>query len=191
MNLHSKRIIEVCLLLILCIISGTRYNLGGTDYYLYKTVYDGLPGIVDFLKQYNSIREHYQTFGWEKGYLLLNSLAKSIGLSFYGFTLLHAIFFYSCLYIGIRSYTKNFSLILVVFLYKMFFYETFIAMRQSITIALFFVSLKHIENRNFVRYYLITLIAVFVHRGAFILFFLYYMLNLRLTYSRFICTTVP
>lgn len=190
LSLRSKHLIEICLLLVLCVISGTRYNLGGTDYYLYKTVYDGLPGVVEFFKYIDVIRERYQTFGWEKGYLLLNSLAKSLGLSFYGFTLLHAFFFYFCLYVGLRRYTENFSLLLVVFLYKLFFYETFIAMRQSITIALFFISLKHIENRNVVRYYFIALVALFIHRGAFILFFLYYILNLKLTYSRFIWLNV-
>lgn len=191
---NKKRIFELLFLIILCLISGTRYKLGGTDYFLYELVYDNLPGISDFLSHPDQLRTNYLTFGWEWGYLFLNSLSKSCGFSFYGFTFIHSVLFYSCMYIGLKRYIPNFNLLLVIFLYKLFFYETFVAMRQSLTIAIFFISLKYIEEKKPLKYYLLSVLAFTIHHGAALLFLAYFVNMLKLSKKKLIllnCIFIP
>ena len=177
-NEKEKRIFEISVLLLLCIISGTRYNLGGTDYFVYKKAYSVVPMIRDF--NFENIQNVYGTFGMEKCYLFLNSLVKSMGLNFYGFTLLHSVIFYSCMYIGLKRYTKNFNYFLVVFLYKMFFYDTFISMRQSISMAIFFIAVQFIEKRKPIKYFALCILAFLFHNSAIILFPLYFINRIKI-----------
>ena len=102
---NEKKIVEIVTLISLCLISGTRYNLGGTDYFVYERIFNVVPNIQNF--NFDTVHDIYGTFGAEKGYLYLNSIIKSIGLNFFGFTLLHSIFFYFSLYKGLKKYTVN------------------------------------------------------------------------------------
>ncbi|AQU80219.1 hypothetical protein AJGP001_13460 [Planococcus faecalis] len=147
-KMNHKKIFEITSLIILCLISGTRYYLGGSDYYIYETVFNGLPTLKDFIINFAHIHNYYPTYGFESGYLFINSLIKTLGLNFFGFTLINSIFFYTCLYIGFKKYSFNFNLLIIVFLYKVFFYNTFISMRQSITLAIFFLAIKYIEEKK-------------------------------------------
>lgn len=182
-NEKEKRIFEISVLLLLCIISGTRYNLGGTDYFVYKKAYGAVPMIRDF--NFANIQNVDGTFEMEKGYLFLNSLVKTMGLNFYGFTLIHSMIFYLCMYIGLKRYTKNFNYFLVVFLYKMFFYDTFISMRQSISIAIFFIAVQFIEKRKPIKYFALCILAFLFHNSAIILFPLYIYNKIKISKKTF------
>lgn len=187
-----KRKFEIITLVLLCIISGTRYYLGGTDYYVYKTIFDVVPVLSDF--DFETIHSIYGTFEAEKGYLFFCSVFKTIGFNFFGFTLIHSIIFYTCIYIGLKKYNKNFNLLIIVFLYKMFFYDTFISLRQSITIGIFFVSLRFIENKRIIPYLICCALAVTFHNGAYILFLIYFINRYKLTKKKIIilnCIFIP
>ena len=187
-NEKEKRIFEISILIFLCIISGTRYNLGGTDYFVYKTVYDVVPTINEF--NFESVQNINGTFGMEKGYLLYNSIIKTLGFSFYGFTLINSIIFYTCLYIGLKRYIKNFNFFLISFLYKMFFYDTFISMRQSVSMVIFFIALQFIEKKKPVKYWMLCTIALFFHNSAIILFPLYFIRNFKISKKTFMIINI-
>ena len=81
-----------------------------------------------------------------------------------------------------------------IFLYKMFFYDTFISLRQSITIAIFFISLRFIENKKLIPYFLCCLLATTFHNGALLLFAIYGVSKIKLTKKRLIilnCIFIP
>lgn len=63
---------------------------------------------------------------------------------------------------------------LALFMYKLMFYNTFISIRQGMTLAVFCYALKYIVNKKPVRYMLCCLVAFYIHRGAIILFPLYF-----------------
>lgn len=183
-NLLNKRdsiYFEVPLLFTISIISGTRYYLGGTDYYIYKAVYDNLPSIPELVSNFDYLHSYYKTFGFETGYLVFNSFFKTIGLNFHGFTLAHSLIFFTLLYIGLKKYTLNFNLLIIVFLYKMFFYNTFISMRQSITIVIFFVAIQYIIKKQPWKYFTLCLIALALHNAALIMFPLYFLNKINIT----------
>lgn len=163
---------EWLIIVILCLISGTRYRLGGTDWDIYEETYNAVPLLSNFFREYRS-GELLSYYGFEKGYLFVNSLCKTIGLDYYGFTLVHAVIFYACMYMGLRRYVSNFNFFIFIFLYKLFFYNTFISMRQSLTIAVFFASLHLIEEKKPIRYWLCTVPLILLHNGALLLPFLY------------------
>jgi len=179
---EQRKYLEFFTLFILCITSGTRYELGGTDYFIYETTYNSMPALHQFFSQLEALN----VFSFEIGYLFVNSLFKTLGISFYGFTLIHSFVFYFCLYYGLKRYTHYFGLLIIVFLYKLFFYNTFISMRQSITIALFFVLLRFIEEEKPIKYYIGTLFAVLFHNGAYLLLLLYFVNKVKISRKRII-----
>lgn len=194
LKLKDKNRLAITTIVILFFVSGTRYHLGGTDYELYYLVYNNVPSLGGFFENFSSLDELYYTFGWEKGYLLWNSFIKTLGFNFYGFTLIEAAVFYLCLYIGFNRYSLNFNLLIIIFLYKIFFYNTFISMRQSISIAIFFIAMHYIQDRKFIKYYFLTAVALMFHNASLILFLLYPIARVKLTKKLLIifnCIFIP
>lgn len=176
-----QRIINIMIILSLVFISGTRYYLGGSDYYVYNNVFNSIPLLPEFFRDYNKLDDLYLTYGMENGYLFLNSLIKTLGFNFFGFTLFHSIFFYTLFFKAVHRYTDRVGLLLTVFIYKLFFYNTFISMRQSLTIAIFLYSLKYIEKRNPIKYFLACFICLQVHTASIILFPIYFINRIKLS----------
>lgn len=183
---NQKKIFEIVILIMLCVISGTRYYMGGSDYGIYKIVFDNIPNLEGFVNNFTNLHENYRTFGFENGYLFYNSLIKTLGFNFFGFTLINSIIFYVCLYKGLEKYTFNFNFVIIVFLYKLFFYNTFISMRQSITMAIFFIALKYIEEKKPLKYFMLIALASLFHNAALILFPVYFINKLEITRKKLI-----
>ncbi|WP_353095827.1 EpsG family protein [Tissierella praeacuta] len=180
-NKKIARILNKFLVFLLIFFSGTRYYLGGEDYYIYSAAFNSIPKIPEFISNFNNIHELYYVFGFEKGYLFLNSLIKTIGFNFQGFTLIHSILFYVILFKALSRYNNKNGLIIVIFLYKMFFYNTFISLRQSLTIALFLYSIKYIEEKKVIKYFTCCFVSLQIHSASIILFPLYFLNKLKLS----------
>lgn len=178
--------IEIFTIFVLIVVSGTRLNIGGTDYFVYKSVFYSLPKITLFLKDFTEINSKYLTYNFEIGYLFLNSIVKTMNINFYGYTLIHSIIFYLSLYFGLRKYITNYNFFLIVFIYKLFFYNTFISMRQSITLAIFILSLTFLEKRRFIPYFTICIFASIFHTAALVLIPIYFITYLRVDRNIFI-----
>lgn len=167
----------IIILLFACI-SGFRYNLGGTDYDYYRYVYDLVNGEHNLLKTltYSQYEVGYTTFV----YLCANVLH----LSYEGSLVVEAFIFYILMYVGLKKYIPNWGIFLMFFMYKMFFYVTFVAMRQAFTVAGFFVIMRYLEERKPLKYYAsLALVATF-HYGALLLFVLYPLFGLKIKKER-------
>lgn len=173
--------IELSTLLILIIFSGTRLGIGGFDYFVYQDVYN----IIPMLDKFTSAPIP-GTFGMEQGYLLLNSAAKTFGLSFHGFTLLMSAVFYIGFYAALKPYFANFSFVLIVFLYKLLFYNTFISMRQPIAIIIFFFALKFLIDKKPVKYLTLIALGGLFHMSILFLAPLYLLNFFKFTRNKFI-----
>ena len=181
---NKSFVVSLMLVMLMCV-SGFRY-IGGSDLALYEHGYNQVPNLfssdfVDFIGTADS-------FFWEPGYLVFISFLKTIvGLSFYGYLLIDAVFFYVLLYVGYRKYTIHWGILLMFFLYKLFFYETFVAMRQQMSLCLFFLIMHLVEERKPLKYYLLlTFVVLPMHFGAAILFLVYFLNRIKLTKSRFL-----
>jgi len=181
----QKKYLAIMILIILCILSGTRYNMGGSDYYIYQDIFEGSPILSEF--SLVNIQDSWLIKNYEFGYIFFNSVIKSIGFTFYGFTLVHSVLFYLCMYYGLKRYINDYYIFILFFLYKLFFYNTFISMRQSITIAFFFYAVHLIEERKTVKYFVLCSIAATIHNGAWILFLVYFINRISLTKQKVFC----
>lgn len=182
---RTQRRINIAIIFLLALIAGVR-NVGGTDFNIYRKIYDSAPKLKDFFGQYAKLDDLYVTFGVERGYLFANSFFKTLNLSFYGFIFLQSMFIMFAVYFGTRKYTNNYSIVILVLLYKFYFYNVFISLRQPITMALFFLMIKNIEERNWKRYFLFCLISYSFHTAALILFAVYFINRIRLTKNKII-----
>lgn len=181
---QKKKIATIVLLGILFFMSGTRLELAGSDYYIYKTGYEAVPNLfgIRHIREATVGINLVDIFEW--GFLFFWSVLKTFRLSFYGFLVVEAAIWYLCMYYGLKKYITDWTIAIPIFLYKLFAYNTFISMRQSLTIALFFVAIRLIEERKVVWYYIICIIALSIHNGAIIMFPLYPLFQIELNKQR-------
>lgn len=169
-------LIAICLIF-LTLVSGTRL-VGGLDFLTYEYHYYALPTFPEVLNP--SLRNN----NYEIGYTYIAAFFKTLGFSFYGFCLIHAAFFYFCIWKGLKRYTSHFGIVILVFLYKLFFYNTMISMRQSITVACFLLMVPLIEEKKYIKYYIAAYFVSYIHNGAYLLFAIYPLVYIALTRKR-------
>lgn len=177
---NDQRIVCLVAIAALAIIAGMR-NVGGTDYNIYRAIYNNVPTLGDFFKYYENLDDRYVTFGVERAYLFGNSFFKTLHFSYYGYIFVQATFIIFTTYFALRKYTREFMLVVMVFLYKFYFYNTFISLRQPITIALFFIMIHLMEKRRILPYMLVALLAFNFHTAAIVLFPLYFLNRVKVT----------
>lgn len=175
----NKDVRIVCLLLFfLACVVGFRYELGGTDYEYYEYFYHKISGYKDFLAALADSE-------YEVGYTSFVYLCSNVfHLSYNGSLLVEAFIFYFLMYIGLKRYVPNWGIFLMLFLYKMFFYVTFVAMRQSMTVAGFFLIMRYLDERKVIKYYASLILVSTFHYGAILLFVLYPIFGLKITKNR-------
>ena len=52
----------------------------------------------------------------------------------------------------------------------MFFYNTFVSLRQPLSILIFWFSIDLLRDKKYIKYFIMCVIAFFFHRGSIILF---------------------
>ncbi len=170
---------KVCFVLfILACVVGFRYELGGTDYDYYGYFYRKISGYNDY---FTALADSEYEIGYTTFVYLCSNF---LHLSFNGSLLLEAFIFYILMYVGLKRYIPNWGILFMLFLYKMFFYVTFVAMRQSMTVAGFFLILKYLEERKILKYYASLMLVSSFHYGALLLFVLYPIFSLKITKKR-------
>lgn len=175
-----QKIVNIITVCILILVAGMR-NVGGTDYNVYRISYNNTPKLWDFFRYFSSIDDRYAVFGMERGYLFLNSFCKTVGLSYYGFIFIHSVAVIGIIYVVTREYTDNFTLVIFIVLYKMFFYDFFVSIRQTTTIAVFMIMMKDIEKQNWKRYYILWFLCYLTHNSSMMLAVVYFIGRLKLS----------
>ncbi|OUP72882.1 hypothetical protein B5F09_12120 [Erysipelatoclostridium sp. An173] len=175
MNKRDSKIIKALVILLLVFISGTRYYMGGSDVYVYEAAYNSVPSPSIVLNYFFTGVNNGVNTSWEVGFLLLCSIIKSFGFSYFGFILIWTIIFYTLMVKGLNEFVPSWSIFFAVFMYKLMFYDTFISIRQGLTIAMFCYMLKYIRDRKWYIYFPLCYIALLEHNGAVFLFPLYFV----------------
>lgn len=169
----QKKYIVFFVFLLLVLLSGTRYYMGGTDVYAYENVFNNVSNISVVIKYILTGVNEGVNVNYEPGFLLLNSIIKSLGFNYFGFTLIIAFIFYFLMYKGLKPFVKEWSIVIAIFMYKLMFYNTFISIRQGLTIAIFFYSIQYIVNKRPIQYFLLCFISFYIHRASLFLFPMY------------------
>ncbi|MGL5798192.1 MAG: EpsG family protein [Cetobacterium sp.] len=151
----------------LTLYTGTRLNVGGYDYHVYKYFY--------------SLQYFQNPYGYEHFFVLLRDFFKFIGLSYNFFLLLLSFIFNFVIYKLLTKYSKNPTLSFLIYLSTFYYWHNFTIIRNFIAILLFWLSLKYILERKLIVFIIITTIACFFHKTAIILYPFYFLLNHKFT----------
>lgn len=176
----TQRTLNIITIMLLAVVAGLR-NVGGSDFNVYRNIYNNIPTLGGFFRDYEVLDDKYMTLGVERLYLFFNSLFKTCGISYYGFIFAHSLFIVFVTYYALRRYTCEFTIVIFIFLYKFYFYNVFISLRQPITMAIFFIMLRYMEKRDWKRYFLLAIICFMFHTAALVLFPLYFLNRLKLS----------
>lgn len=171
----NKKIVKIFVIGLLIFLSGTRYYMGGNDVYVYEGTFNNVATVGNVLKYIftgvgEGVNENY-----EAGFLLLCSVIKALGFNYFGFILIWTILFYTLMIKGLEEFVPDWSIFFAFFMYKIMFYNTFISIRQGLTMAIFCFALKYLRDRKWYIYFPLAIWAFLEHRGAMVMFPLYFI----------------
>lgn len=183
-----KNVFAILVIILLALLSGTRYHLGGYDYSNYEYMFQLAPTLNN-LNLISYVQEN-GLIGSDVGWTLINSITKSMGFNFYGLTVFVAIFFWFTLYFVLKKYMTNINIFFVIAMYKYLLDVSFIYMRQSVAVAIFILSLRYILKKKIIPYMLLVVFAATVHFSAVILIPIYWINRIKITKKRLFWYTV-
>jgi len=180
---------NILVVAVLIYFAGFR-NMGGTDFNVYYRIFSASPYFSEFFDKYDTLQDNYYLYGADQGYIFINSVVKSMGFTYFGYNFIHSLFCIGMMYFCTRKYTNNYSIVIMIVLYKMFFYDFCISLRQTITIALFFCMLTDIENKRPIRYFALCVLCYWIHAAAIILFVVYFIGYVKLSRKKIVLLNV-
>jgi len=151
--------------------------------------YSLFPDLDNYIEYFNGILNPSMIISIEVGWYWLNKMLYIISGNY--FTL-----FFTISLVIVISYIitiKRYSALawLSVFLYlTTLFYNSLFILRQHIAIAICLLSIPYILNRNPVKYFLITLLAVSFHYSAFIWIVVYFIYPMKIDIKYYIIISV-
>lgn len=133
----------------------------GPDITLYVSVYDNISPISDIegVVSYNDY--------FEPAFLILSSLFKTIGVSFWLFTAFISSFLFFSLFkvFSLIKYKRTFALMLYVILdFNLITFE----LRQSIAVSFYLLMVLNIGNKRFFKAMICCLMSILMHKSSFL-----------------------
>lgn len=149
----------------LVILLGLRYCVG-VDTISYTRSFKHIPPI-DRLFDKNIF-----TYRYEPGYLIINSIVKYFTHEFWPVQMIVAAILNGSVFVFLYKYCKNVFIGIFFFLILQWFYFSMEIMRESIAVSIFLLNYRNLEHKNWVRYYLFSILSVFFHYSAAITLFM-------------------
>ena len=174
LNTKSRKILLVLLIGLLIMFCGTRFETGN-DWTAYVDTFNRIPPFESLCNN----PEMFVVSRMEPGYVILNSIVKSLGGTLDIVFLISCIITVGLLFIALNRY--SFFCFLAILLYMRYGYlqANMMFVRQGIAVSIFFISLKYVEERKFWQYIAINIIAILFHSSLYIVLPLYFFLNRR------------
>jgi len=145
----------------LIFLSGLRYKVGG-DTLAYFDFFDSYP-LLSELTSYD-----FTNSRWDPMWVILSSISKSIYDDFTLFQIIHATFINIVIFDFVKKNTQyRFTAILIYYLFFYLYFNTEI-MRESLAVCFFLLAYPFYKSKNWIKYYLFTIIAFFFHSSAII-----------------------
>lgn len=159
---------------IFVLISGFRYNVG-IDTYSYTTEYKSFPTLSQLSSSF--IQESNYQILW----ILFESAIRSITSSFYLLQILVALFVNFAVFRIAKVYSIN-PFLTILFYYLLFYLSLNMEiLRESISISCLFIGIGLITKKQFIRYYILAIVAFLFHESGAVLFIVPFILNLKLS----------
>lgn len=115
--------------------------------------------------------------GLEFGFLVIMKVFRYFNLSYYFLFFFISFLTYFFTYLGIRKYTKNYCLPLVIsVLVPIIFIGSFSMIRQSLSIAIAFYAFNHLLERKYISYISLMMAGMSIHYSCLIPFVVFFIL---------------
>lgn len=193
-NANSKTNDYMCIFIMVCLIalSGFRSLDTGSDTMAYYKLYEMAPTLSwdSFIFCFKSIFLKNNN-GIENGYILLEMISKSLGISFNLFLMLVAGIFHVLLYRFIKAFSDEpvFSWIIYTCLLFTFFGLT--GLRQTIaSIPVLLLGTRYIKDRSFFRFILMIVIGSIFHHSVIVFLPFYWIANSKESKGRIVGSIV-
>jgi hypothetical protein len=168
-QLNKGRQVALLLMFIsLILMVSLRYRVGG-DALFYENYFPFLPQLRNVVSFY--LNDNY--LNYQPLWILLVSISKTLINHIVFFHFVHSLLFNIALFFFLKKYTdRPFTFLLVFFSSLLFFYFSFEIQRQTMAIAVFLLSIRYLEEKRWMIYFPLSIVAYFFHVSAVILFIL-------------------
>lgn len=189
LNINRKEKVNLSyyfILITLVILSSIRFKVGG-DSMVYYDKFNENPTF------YELFSFNFKDAVYNPSWYIFNGIAKGINNSFYTFQLLHAIVVNVVIFWFIAKYAVNRYAVLPFYFFLYFCYFNMEILREALAIAVFLTSLPAFFNKNWIKYYVLALVAMSFHNSALVVlvFPLFYLkLSIRYQILIFIVTCI-
>ena len=161
---------------LLILISGLSYRLG-SDVIVYMDDFKAAKTLSNASISYFFSLDRGHLPGW----MFLVSLSKTLCNHFNFLKIIIASFVNYVFFYSIRRYTKYIFTSVLFYYVFLYFIINFEVLRFSISTAIFLLSLKYLEKGNLLKYFSLVIIALLFHEGAFLLFAVPLLRNIKIT----------
>lgn len=179
----NRKIFAYLFFLICVILAGLRNVAVGSDTYAYYLQFEEVKRMT-WLQVWTSFSDYISGgSGKDLGYLLLQKLFQVVFNNFQLFMIFVVLVFYIPVVKMIYWHTKTLQgLFLACMLLAALFYQfTYTGLRQVLVFGIVAFALRYIEERKFVKYAILILIAATIHKTALILLPCYFFVYLKKT----------
>ena len=152
----------------LTLIAGFRYGVGQDYFYTYVPIFqEVLNGDSD------------EAWG-DSGYILLNKFVQLFTNDYSGIFLLTSIIFCVLIFLSIYENSLDIQLSIILLVCTGYYFCFLNGIRQMLTVAIFMYAIKYILKNDFKRYFLLIILASFIHLSALIYIPVYFIRNVKL-----------
>ena len=155
--------ILICLLLIF--IAGLRYRLGQDTITYIQDFSDLHP--ISKLKSDDFLRTRFAP-----GYVIVTSVFKEFTSDFTWFQLFQSAIINSVVFYFFYKYCRHIFFSALIYFFYLYFLFTFQQIREAFAVSVFLLAWPFFKNNKWIYWYISSLLAVFFHISAIIMFFL-------------------
>lgn len=160
----------------LALFVGMGDMLGGYDRYIYGEVFDTIANTTTQGRAY-LLDGSFNFFPNEPGFIWVNIIISWVTENRYIFILLLTFIIYSLLFVSLKRYAENYPFAVIVFLGLWFFF-TFTYLRQVLGATVAWLSIPYIIERKPIKFFIVALIAVSIHKSAIIFMPVYFIAHI-------------
>lgn len=123
---------------------------------------------------------------YETGYLFFNYIISRITRNFTWILVIISMFYLGSVFWFIKKYAKSIEVAVLLFFTYSMYYNAFNTMRQCISIGIFLIAIPFLENKKYIRYCLLIVIATTFHQMSILMIALCFVPEINFSKDRHI-----
>ncbi len=167
----NEKYIVIVITILLILFSGLRFSGTGSDDWSYIIIFDKVNKLSDALFSIDelNIMGHHM----EYGYILLNSVVKSFSDNYMFLFLCTAFISVGFSSYNYLKYSPYIFLTLLLFFVHTYLYRDMNQIRAAIAASISLFSIRHIEDKNHAKFYIVMFFSSLFHIASLIIFIPY------------------